>query len=339
MHVVKLNKFHYIIYTMQTKIFSLRKAAEAHHKTKEYIKSFIKPGLSMIEIVNKIDKANLKNLSEYKEESGLAFPCGVSLNNCAAHYTPNYGDSTVLQENDIVKIDYGTHVNGYIIDDAFTIHFSKNNSTMSDSTTNNSLIEATKEATHAAIKAAGADVRLGDLGNIIQEVIESYEVEIKGKTKKLKPINNLCGHSLDKYKIHAGKSIPCIANTDINDKMCPGEIYAIETFATTGKGHVMEDSPISHYMLNANVNPTISNKKHKEFLDYINNKYKTLAFCRRWLDDDLPSKYLSSLLCLTQKNIIKSYPPMCDIDGSLTSQHEHTFIITDTGKEVFADDI
>lgn len=41
---------------------------------------------------------------------GLAFPTGCSLNHCAAHYTPNAGDNTVLQYDDVMKVDFGTHV-------------------------------------------------------------------------------------------------------------------------------------------------------------------------------------------------------------------------------------
>uniref|UniRef100_A0A914Z7G2 Peptidase M24 domain-containing protein n=1 Tax=Panagrolaimus superbus TaxID=310955 RepID=A0A914Z7G2_9BILA len=117
-------------------------------------------------------------------EAGLAFPTGCSLNNCAAHYTPNAGDTTVLKESDICKIDYGVHINGRIIDCAFTISFDHKF---------DPLMEAVKEATNAGIKAAGIDVRLCDVGEIIEEVMSSHEVELDGKTYVVKPIRNLSG--------------------------------------------------------------------------------------------------------------------------------------------------
>ena len=106
-------------------------------------------------------------------EAGLAFPTGCSLNNCAAHYTPNGGDKTVFNYDDICKIDFGTHVNGRIIDCAFTMTFNNKY---------DKLMEAVREATNTGIKSAGIDVRLCDIGEAIQEVMESYEVEIDGKT-------------------------------------------------------------------------------------------------------------------------------------------------------------
>lgn len=86
---------------------------------------------------------------------------------------------------------------------------------------------------HAGIREAGVDVRLGDIGAAIQEVMESHEVELDGKTYQVKSIRNLNGHSIDPYKIHAGKSVPIVKSSD-QTKMEEGEFFAIETFGSTG---------------------------------------------------------------------------------------------------------
>jgi len=105
-------------------------------------------------------------------ECGIGFPTGCSLNSVAAHYTPNPGDDRTIGYDDVCKIDFGTHVKGLIIDCAFTVAFNP---------TYDELLLAAKEATNAGIKFAGIDVRLGDVGEAIQEVMESHEVTIKGK--------------------------------------------------------------------------------------------------------------------------------------------------------------
>ena len=97
------------------------------------------------------------------------------------------------------------------------------------------------------IKTAGIDVRLSDIGAAIQEVMESHEVEIGNTTYPVKSVANLCGHSIAPYKIHAGKSVPIVKGGD-NTKMDEGELFAIETFGTTGKGRVFEAPDCSHYM-------------------------------------------------------------------------------------------
>lgn len=119
--------------------------------------------------------------------AGIAFPTGCSLNHVAAHYTPNNGDFTTIEYDDVCKIDFGTQVDGWIIDTAFTVAFNP---------VYDQLLKAAQDATDTGIREAGVDVRLGDIGAAIQEVMESYEVEIKGQTFKVKSVRNLNGHSI-----------------------------------------------------------------------------------------------------------------------------------------------
>lgn len=148
-------------------------------------------------------------IAEKGLEAGLAFPTGCSLNNCAAHYTPNGGDETVLNYDDVCKIDFGVHVNGRIVDCAFTLSFDEKY---------NNLLKAVKEATNTGIKTAGIDVRLCDIGEAIQEVMESYELELNGKTYPIKCVRNLNGHVISQYRIHGGKTVPIVKGGD-TDRM------------------------------------------------------------------------------------------------------------------------
>jgi methionine aminopeptidase type II len=161
-------------------------------------------------------------------QAGVAFPTGCSLNWVAAHYTPNVGDDTVLGYDDVMKLDFGTQIGGRIVDCAMTVHFNPRY---------DPLVAAVKEATDMGIRTAGIDVRMGDVGAAIQEVMESYEVELDGKTYQVKSIRNLNGHSIAPYQIHAGKTVPIVKGGE-QTKMEEGEFFAIETFGSTGKGCV-----------------------------------------------------------------------------------------------------
>lgn len=143
-------------------------------------------------------------------EGGQAFPTGCSLNHIAAHYTPNYGDDVVLTYNDVCKLDFGTHVNGHLIDSAFTIAFNPRY---------NNLLKASQESTSAGIAHAGIDARLSEIGEIVQETMESFEVELDGKIYPVKSISNLCGHSIDRNRIHAGNTVPNVRGSDPSIKM------------------------------------------------------------------------------------------------------------------------
>jgi methionyl aminopeptidase len=170
----------------------MRKAAECHRQVRRYAQSFIRPGISYLEIATRIEDAVRKIIKANKLEAGLAFPCGTSINNCAAHFAPNKGDTKILDKDDVVKIDFGTHVNGYLIDCAFTVAFNP---------IYDNLLEASREATKTGVKEAGIDARLEEIGEKIQETIESYEVEIKGKVHQVKPIRNLNGHQVGRYRV------------------------------------------------------------------------------------------------------------------------------------------
>ncbi|KAG0292878.1 Methionine aminopeptidase 2, partial [Dissophora globulifera] len=220
-----------------------RRAGEVHRQVRHYARRNIKPGMTMTEICDMIENGT-RVISEAKGlDSGIAFPTGCSLNHCAAHYTPNAGDKVVLQYGDVCKIDFGVHVNGRIVDSAFTLTF--------DPVYDN-LLAAVKDATNTGVREAGIDVRLGEIGGAIQEVMESYEVEIGGKTYPVKPIRNLSGHTIERYKIHGTKAVPLINNGDPT-KMEENDYFAIETFGSTGRGIVRPDMETSHYARAYNV--------------------------------------------------------------------------------------
>lgn len=305
----------------------IRLAAEAHRHTRQYMQSYIKPGMTMIQICEELEKTSRCLIKEKGLDAGLAFPTGVSRNHCAAHYTPNAGDPTVLEYDDVVKIDFGTHIKGRIIDCAFTYALNPRYQ---------KLLDAVKDATNTGIREAGIDVRLCDIGAAIQEVMESYEVELDGKTYQVKSIRNLNGHSIEPYKIHAGKTVPIVKGGDATP-MEENEFYAIETFGSTGRGVVHDDMDCSHYMKNDTAYaPSLRLQSSKQLLGTITKNFGTLAFCKRWLDRLGATKYQMALKDLCDKNIVEAYPPLCDIKGCYTAQYEHTIVLRPTCKEVIS---
>lgn len=232
----------------------------------------------------------------------------------------------MLNYDDVMKIDFGTQVNGHIIDCAFTVAFNP----MFDP-----LLQAVKEATNEGIKTAGIDVRLCDIGEAIQEVMESHEVTIGNKTYPVKSVQNLCGHSIGPYTIHAGKSVP-IVKGGAATKMEEGELFAIETFGSTGRGSIFNAPDCSHYMINQECGDVpIRNPKAKALLAEIKNKFHTLAFCRRWLEPTWP-KHFAPLKQLVDSGVVTAYPPLNDISGCYVAQYEHTIFLHPTRKEVLS---
>lgn len=309
----------------ETTYQSIRRGAEVHRLVRQNARKHIRPGMSMTAIAELIEDGTRALVEENGLESGVGFPTGLSLNNCAAHYTPNAGDTRVLQQGDVLKVDIGVHVKGRILDSAFTLTFDH---------TYDKLLEAVKAATDTGVREAGIDVRLGDIGAAIQETMESYEVEVNGKILPVKSIENLSGHSINTYQIHGGKSVLLVKNND-QTKMEEGEYFAIETFGSTGRGRVVENGDCSHYARIFDP-PQVPLRltTAKSLLKTINKNFGTLPFCRRYLDRIGESKYLLALNHLVAQGVVQDYPPLCDQIGAMTAQFEHTILLRPTVKEV-----
>jgi len=305
---------------------SLREAAEVHRQVRKYAQRIIRPGIKLVDMCEAIEETNRRLVGERGLERGIAFPTGCSLNHVAAHYTPNPGDDTALGPEDVMKVDFGVQIGGHIIDCAWTVAFDPKF---------DPLLEAVRAATDAGIKAAGIDVRLGDIGRDIQEVMESSEIELNGTTYPIKSIRNLNGHSIAPYKIHAGKSVPIVNNHDAT-KMEELEHFAIETFGSTGRGEVSEDLDCSHYMVNGDARfVALRIPKAKQLFTDIKKTFSTLAFCRRWLERPdggstfingptgaKQERYLGALKNLCDSGLVNPFPPLVDIKGSYTAQYE-----------------
>jgi len=297
-----------------------------HRLVRKHARKHIRAGMTMTEIANEIEDTVRALVEENGLESGIGFPTGLSLNECAAHYTPNAGDTRILKKEDVLKVDIGVHVRGRILDSAFTLTFEP---------TYDKLLEAVKAATNTGIQEAGIDARLGEVAGAIQETMESYEVEVGGKVYPVKAIENLSGHSIELYKIHGKKSVLLVKNDD-QTKMEEGEYFAIETFGSTGRGRVVESArkdDVSHYAKIYDAS-SLRLETAKSLLRTITKNFGSLPFCRRYLDRAGESKYLFALNHLVAQEIVQAYPPLHDVPGSMTAQFEHTILLRPTVKEV-----
>lgn len=259
----------------------------------------IREGMSYLELVESIEARVLD------EGAALAFPLNVSLNEDAAHDTASAGDARVFCKGDVVKLDLGVQVDGYIADTATTV----------DLGNNSLLLQASEAALESAIRAVRPGVTAGDLGAAIQGEIE---------TRGYRPIANLTGHGLDQYVLHRSPTIPNIGNMS-GTLIEEGMVFAIEPFATTGSGQVSEK-------IRREIYSQISNKpvripSARTVVGSIKDRHG-LPFARHWLPD---RKLDLALPTLVRSGVLHVYPVLADVPGSLVSQHEHTVIVTADG--------
>ena len=284
----------------------LTKAGKIHAEIMEEAVKLIKPDTKLYDVAEYIENRTRELGGE------VAFPCNISINDVAAHYTPYYGDEKVFSENDVVKLDVGVHVDGYIADGAITIDLSSSY---------NDLKKASEDALHTVIKEIVPPMNIGDMGAIIQEVIESYGY---------KPISNLSGHVMEQYVLHSGISIPNIKEKS-KDYIDVGDIVAIEPFATDGFGQVVDGS--EKYIFKYITSRPVRLPSARKILKIIEKKYPYLPFAERWLANEDP-KYKAGLRNLMSSGCLYGYPSLIEKNRGVVSQSEHTVLITENGAKI-----
>jgi methionyl aminopeptidase len=261
----------------------------------------IKPGVKLLEVAEEVEALI------FKKGGQPAFPLNISINDIAAHYTPMYNDGKVFQEEDLVKIDVGVHVDGYIGDTAATW-----------SSKPNKLVKAVEKVLQDAIKILRPGVNIGDIGTAIQESAEYQGVGL---------IVNLTGHTLDKYVFHGQPSILNVKN-DSNQAFKEGDVIALEPFTCPSNGHVKESGLTEIYRFLQR--RPVRLPEARRILDLAENQYHSLPFAKRWLYKDIsPVKVALSLRQLEDVMALEPYSVLREISGQPIAQAEHTIIIQD----------
>ncbi|PMP75091.1 MAG: type II methionyl aminopeptidase [Aciduliprofundum sp.] len=259
----------------------------------QFGKNLINEGVSLEEVAEETEAHILKNGAK------LAFPVNLSINEEAAHYTPSRNDRRKFSRNDIVKLDLGAHLDGYIADTAITVEVGRDTLSTLSMSSERALLNVTQRIRPG--------IRISEIGKIIEETIKSYG---------FRPIYNLTGHQLSRNVLHAGMSIPNYDDGSIIE-IEAGMAFAIEPFSTDGVGYVKEGSF-------GNIMQIV---RDPEEMGEIYENYGTLPFSTRWIYRDFsnPERVLDLLL---RTNKVYKFPVLKERKKGKVAQFEHTFVIT-----------
>ena len=286
------------------------KAGKIAREVREETKKFVHEDMLLIDICEKVE-------SLIRRKGGKpAFPCNVSINEIAAHYTSPPTDKQVVPKGSIVKVDIGTHIDGYIADTAVTICFNQEQK---------NLVDTAEKALETAVKILRPGLSFSRFGSLIEAVIRS---------NGLKPISNLTGHQVGRYLIHTGKSLPNVSHLSLS-KANEGEIYGVEPFVTTidAAGRVVNSSDA--YIFRFLKQKPLKNPYAKQLLSFIKENFFTLPFAERWLHDAVPSKHFrEAFLELVSSRSVMCYPVFIEANRKPVAQAEHTVLIEKDGCRV-----
>lgn len=283
------------------------RAGKIARKVCEHIENFIKPKMKLIDIALEIDG----KIEELGGES--AFPVNLSLNEIAAHYTPEIGDETIARG--ILKVDLGVCINGYIADTAFSVDLTEDKKF-------EKMIRLNKKILEEVEKVIRPDFEVREVGEKVFAVLEDFNAR---EGTDFSVIKSLSGHELERDTIHAGLTFSNYRNE--NATKIKEMAFAIEPFVTSGVGDIYEGKEGGIYVLQSD--RPVRDKESRELLNFIKEKYKTRPFCLRWLEKKGFAKIKFPISNLVKLGILHQYPLLIEKSKSPVSQFEHTFLINE----------
>ncbi len=277
------------------------KAGEILKQLRDEVVKLVKPGVKMLEVAEFVEN----RIAELGAEP--AFPCNISLNEDAAHCTPSKNDQRVFREGDLVKIDIGAHVDGFIADTALTVNLGDHDE----------LVECAELALKRAIEVIEPGITTSEIGEQIESVAKEFG---------FRPVYNLTGHGFMPYVAHAP---PTIYNYRVEKgvKVEEGMIFAIEPFITSGAGRVSERAETEIYSVISS--KPVRMRMAREILSEV-EKYRTLPFAKRWLRN--PREIIISKL--VRDGVLRAYPVLTEIKKEPVSQAEHTVVVEESGARI-----
>ena len=284
----------------------LLEAGRVSKEAKERAMGLVGDGVLLLDVAEEIEGLMRKR--------GLrpAFPTCISIDNVAAHYSPTHDDTLRFRRGNVVKLDLGAQRDGWVADTAVTVEVGTRNWSR--------LIQASELALQTAIEAVHPGVETRVLGEGIRRAIEA---------NGYKPIRNLTGHTIERYVLHAGKSVPNIPHG--HDTLEEGEVVAIEPFSSSGAGEV--DGTRT-----GNIYRVLRTKPQRddgltEFLSALDGEFHGLPFAERWAYA-LNPKAPALLNQLLRARAVMTYPALLDVGAGIVAQTEHTMIVRAGGAEV-----
>jgi methionyl aminopeptidase len=284
----------------------LRKAGEVASAARTLGMDMVKENVKLYDVAQEVE-GYIRS-----KGCGLAFPCNISINEVAAHYTPCVDDKKVFELGDVVKVDCGAEMDGYVGDTAGTVEAGTKRYRV--------LIEASKYARDTVAEIISAGMPICEIGRTVEACIQK---------DGFKPIRNLCGHEIKPYNLHAGVSIPNY-NDGNTGRLARGMVVAIEPFATNGEGRVLMNGPPGNIVRIVRERK-LADPKAQEFFEYAKGEFKTFPFCARSCDFPNAEKYVKDLV---RHGVLTSYSQMIEAKKGIVTQHEHTFYIAGERAEI-----
>ncbi len=285
-----------------------RRAGRIASECREWARVNVKPGVAIRAILETVEGM----IREHGAEPG--FPAQSSRNSIAAHYCSSPDDDQRYAEGDCVKVDFGVHVDGYVADTAASIDLSTDQRWTP-------LIDASRNALSAAIASIHDGVPVGEIGGAIERTILKAGYQ---------PVRNLTGHGLGRWKVHTSPQIPNYAERG-GGTLREGMVFAIEPFASTGRGYIREAGKAEVFMM---VRPPAKPKGLDRDVMRAIEGWHGLPIARRYFNHLDREAVEDTLMRLARQGSLVRYPPLVEDDSTMVAQYEHSIYLGPEGVEI-----
>jgi len=276
------------------------KAGEIAKECKKTARKMLKDGIKIIDIAEKVESLIRKM------GATPAFPVNISVNEVAAHYTPDINDPYILRNGDLDKVDIVVMIDGYIADTAFSVMIGEKS---------NPLIDAAEKTLERFFKKVRPGKTVAELSELVENSIKEFGFN---------PVRNLAGHGLERYVQHAEPSIPN-GKVNIQTELKEGQVIAMEVFVTNGVGWVKESYPILIYRYLQD--KAVRMRESRIILEMSKNEFKGMPFAKRWIKNISPTRLTLALNELVSKNAIIEYPILKEKSNGIVAQAEETVVL------------
>lgn len=257
-----------------------------------------------------------------KLEKGVAFPTCISVNNCVGHFSPLVGDPKQLEEGDVVKVDLGTHIDGFIATGAHTFI----------ATANATQIVTGKKADVicAAHFAAECALRLFRPGKTNQEITEA--IKKVAETFQCNPVEGVLSHQMKRFVID-GTNV--IINKETTEQQVDEvtfeeyDVYCFDIIVSTGEGKAREgDTKTTVYKRAVEQNYMLKMQASRAMFSDINRNYPTMPFTLRAFADQKRARL--GITELVKHQLVDGFPVLYEKPGEYVAQFKFTALITPT---------
>lgn len=308
-----------------------KNAAEIANKALAAVIPLAIPGAKIVDLCEKGDNlitelsGNVFKNAKKKIERGVAFPTCISVNSTVCHFSPLQGDETVLAEGDMVKIDLGVHIDGFIAVVAHTLVLHAPDAPITGRAAD--VLAAANTAAEVAIRLVRPGKKNKEVTEALQKVAAAYDCKV---------VEGVLSHQMKQFVIDANKVVLSVSNTETRVdefEFEENEVYSIDVVMSTGEGkpRLLDERETSVYKRAIDRSYSLKMKASRAIFSEINTKFAVMPFTARSLEEKRGAR-LGLVECVNHE-LLQPYPVLHEKPGDLVAHFKFTVLLMPNGSD------